>query len=120
MATITPVGLSNAGSKPSWAAITTGGDVVANAPGKTVVIEFDNQHNASITVAIAPTQTTAQVDGVGSVTVPTRSVVAATTEPAVFKFKEGEKAAYLNASGQFPITYTDGNTAMKVRAFYID
>lgn len=119
MANITPVGLGNAGSKPAFSASTPAGDAVDDVAGKTIIIEFQNGHSSSITVTIAPTQTTAVVDGVGTVTVPSRSLVLAAGEPGVFMFQDGQKAAYKDANGRFPISYTSGNAALTRRAFAI-
>lgn len=119
MANITPTAINNAGNELAWTASTPAGDVVIYRGG-TLVVEFQNGHSASIEVSVAPTRTTAKVEGVGDVTVPTRSLALAAGEPGIFVFKPDEIAAYRNAAGNIPIAYASGNAALTVRSFIIN
>ncbi|WP_370677631.1 hypothetical protein [Pleomorphomonas sp. PLEO] len=119
MANITPTAINNAGNELAWAASAPAGDVIIYRGG-TLVVEFQNGHSSSITVSAAPTRTTAQVEGVGKVDVPTRSLVLAAGEPGIFVFTPDEISAYRNAAGNLPIAYASGNAALTVRAFTIN
>lgn len=116
MANITPTAIDNAGNKLAWAASTPAGDAVVYRSGD-LVIEFQNGHASAITVSFAPTRATSKVEGVGKVTTPTRSLALAAGEGGVFVFKADQLAAYRDANGRIPITYTDGNAALTLRAF---
>lgn len=121
MATITPkapntAGISGAGA--AFAATAVSGDVIPYNGGD-LLIEFDNGHDSSITVNIVPTKSTAKAPGVGPFSVPTRTLVIATTAKAMILLRADEISAYLNASKQIPLTYTSGNTALLVRAISI-
>lgn len=117
MATITPAVPGIAGATVTRVATTPAGDVVSY-PGGDLLLHFENGHDSSITVSVAPTRTTVNVDDVGPVSVPTRSVVIAAGAEAVMLFKAGQIGAYLNGSRQVPLAYTGGDadlTAMALR-----
>lgn len=118
MATISPVVPSIAGATVSRVASAVAGDVVPY-PGGDLLLHFENGHSSSITVAVAPTQATVQVDGVGPVTVPTRSMAIAAGAEGVILFKSSEIRAYLNGANQIPLTYTGGNTLLTVMALKV-
>jgi hypothetical protein len=115
MATILPLEPNNAGVLAPYAASAPGGDEIKYSGGD-LAIEFDNGHNASITVNIAPTKTTAVVPGAGRVTVPPRTLAIGAGLKGVFLFKASDIRNYINANGRIPVTYTGGNVAMLVRA----
>ncbi len=116
MANITPSTPSNAGALAPFAASTPGGDEIVYSGGD-LMIEFNNGHSSSVTVNFAPAQATKKVEGVGRVTIPTRSLAIAAAAHGVFRFAQDDINAYLNANGRLPITYTGGNAAMTLRAF---
>lgn len=116
MADFTPSNPSNAGALAPFAASTPGGDAIIYNGGD-LLVEFDNGHSSSITVNIAPTQTSIKAAGAGRVPVPTRSLVMAAGTKGVFKFAAEDINSYINAAGKLPITYTGGNAAMLLRSF---
>jgi len=118
MATITPAAAVIAGATITRVASTPAGDVVPWG-GSDLLLHFENGHDSSITVSVAPTQSTAIVPGVGSVSVPTRSIAIAATAEAAMLFKASEISAYLNSLRQIPITYTSGNAALTVMALTV-
>lgn len=119
MANITPIVPAIAGAVAAFVPSTPAGDAIAYSSGD-LLIEFDNGHSASITIGIAPTQTSAFVPGAGPVTIPSRSLVLATTEGGAFLLRRNEISAYLDANGRIPLTYTGGNAALLLRAFAIE
>lgn len=114
----TPVVVGNSGLVQAFAAIEVAGDTVKYSGGD-VLIEFENGHASSITVAFAPTKSTTNVPGVGRVNVPTRSLAIAAGARGVFLFRQSEIDAYINSEGNLPITYTGGNIAMLMRALKV-
>lgn len=118
MATISPVYPTLAGAVVSRAATTPAGDVVPYS-GASILLHFENGHSSSITVEIEPTTTSINADGVGPVSVPTRSLVLAAGAEGAILLREGDVAAYVNSSRQIPISYTGGDAALTVAAFQI-
>lgn len=115
MATVTALNLTPAGALAAFAATTPAGDVVPWTGGD-LILEFVNGHSSAVTVTLEPTKTTANVPGVGPVTVPTRSLELDQDEHGAFLLKRDEVAAYLNSSRQVPVTYTSGHASCLIRA----
>lgn len=116
MATIATVSITNAGSTVTYAATAVGGDEVTPNPDGDTIVEFLNGHASSITISVVPTTTPVLVDGVGSVTTPTRSLALAAGAHGRFKFTKANLQAYLNANGRIPFTYTSHNVALTIVA----
>lgn len=118
MATVNAQDLTPAGALAPFAATTPAGDVVPWEGGD-LLLEFVNGHTSTVTVTLAPTKTTANVPGVGPITVPTRSLAMDQDEHGAFLIKRDEIASYLNTSRQIPVTYTSGNVACLIRAINV-
>ena len=118
MATVTATKPTPAGAVSAFAATTPAGDVVPYQGGD-LLLEFINGHTSAVTVTLAPTKTTANVSGVGPVTVPTRSLELDQDEYGTFLIKADEIGSYLNSSRQVPVTYTSGNVACLIRAYAV-
>lgn len=116
MANITPVSCTNAGVLTPEVATTPGGDTIVGITPSPLILAFRNGHASPITINIAPSQASAKVNGAGSVTIPTRSIVLAAAASATFEFRDDDRSAYLDASGNMPITYTGGNALLTLRA----
>ena len=114
----TPVDVGNAGQLEAFAAIEVAGDTVKYVSGD-LLLEFENGHASSITVTIAPTQSSAVVPGVGRVNVPNRTLAIPAAGRGIFLFRQSEINAYINTLGVLPIGYTGGNIAMLMRALKV-
>jgi hypothetical protein len=116
MATITALVPVQAGAVAAFVATAPSGDQVAYVGGD-LLVEFLNGDDTSITISVAPTITTGQIQGAGVATVPTRSLALAAGAHGVFRFKASEIRAYLNANKRLPFTYTTGDVLLLIRAF---
>lgn len=113
MATLTLVSPSIAGAVVAPQASAPAGDVVP-WDGKDLLLFCENGHSSAVTINIAPTQTTKRVEGVGPITVPTRSLELAQNEFGVIFIPREEAGAYVNSAVQIPLSYTGGNAAFLV------
>jgi len=113
MADITPIKLAE--QVPSAAlgvAASAGGDAVLwNADNLTLI--FVNGGGAAITVTITATVTSSNVDNIGPVTIPNRTVSLAAGETKAVKMATAQ--AFLDANNKIPLTYS-GVSGLKVIA----
>ena len=98
MALITKIIPVQDGAVAAFVASTPAGDTV-KWEGGALLLEFRNGHASSITITIAPVQTTAKISGVGNVSVPSRVLALAAGNDGLFQFRADEVSAYVNSSG---------------------
>lgn len=120
MATLARQKFSNAGAAMSAAATAVGGDDFVFT-GKTALAIFRNGHSSSITIACAPANSPQNVPGIGSVVVPTRSLVLPAGETGVFQFGQNNAGAYANpTTGKIAFTYTGHNAALEASVVEVE
>lgn len=109
--TVNPIVL--AGFTSALVAAAGGGDLVPDDGNERTYVEVLNGSGASINVTVAPVETSRNVGGIGSVTIPSIVVaVAAGARKKIGPFP----SAYRNSSGQVALAYS-AVTTVTVGAF---